>query len=167
LKDYSALLTKEFRKSKDGLSQVEWPADATAVALRLSSELAQWPPLRRNNLHPFRLKIKKLRYILQMARGRDGGLVSKLGEVKDAIGKWHDWTELCAIATEILDHRPPRNLIKQIRSTTDTKLDRALSLAVRMRSKYLGVGNKAKSSRRRKLPRMKEPVVSTAAKLAA
>ena len=73
-------------------------------------------------------------------QGRDSGLVNKLGEVKDAIGEWHDWTELAAIATEILDHRPACNLIRQIRSTTDTKLDRALSLAVRMRSKYLGIG---------------------------
>jgi CHAD domain-containing protein len=167
LKGYSTFITKSFRRSKVELSQREWSADAMAVALRLSSELAEWPPLRRNNLHPFRLKVKELRYTLQMANGRDSVLVSTLGEVKDAIGEWHDWTELAAIATETLDHRPACDLIRQIRSRVDKKLERALSLAVRMRRKYFGASNKTKSNRRPRTPRMKEAAISSAARLAA
>ena len=168
LKDYSVLIAKSFEKSsRERLSKREWPADATAIALQLSSELADWPPLRPNNLHPFRLKVKELRYVLQMAEEQDHGFVTALGEVKDAIGEWHDWTELAAIADEALDHGRGCKLIKQIRSTADAKLGRALYLAVGMRKKYLGVGNKSRSARRLKSPKMKEPILSTAARLAA
>ena len=167
MKDHSALIRRSFRKSKDGLSKHEWPANATAVALRLSSELTEWPPLKPDNLHPFRLKVKELRYILQMADDRDDRFVSTLGKVKDTIGEWHDWTELAAIATEAVDHGHACDLIKQIRSTTDAKLDRALSLAARMRRRYLGVGTKAKSGPRAKPARIKDAAVSTAARLAA
>ena len=168
LKGHSVLITKGFQKStKEDLSKREWPADATALALRLSSELADWPPLRRDNLHPFRLKVKELRYVLQTGNVQDSRLVKTLGEVKDAIGEWHDWTELAAIAREALDHDRRCKLIKQIRSRADAKFDRALSLAVRMRKRYLGVDNNTGAARRTKLTRVKDPILSTAAKLAA
>jgi CHAD domain-containing protein len=76
------------------------PADAIAFVLKLSIELATPATLNRTNLHAYRLKIKELRYVLEM--GDDPGnqeFIDKLGEVKDAIGEWHDWEELIAIAS--------------------------------------------------------------------
>jgi CHAD domain-containing protein len=168
LKDYSTFVAKEFRQSeKDSSSEREWPTDAAATVLRVSSELAKWPPLKPNNLHAFRLKVKELRYVLQLADRYDEDFVSTLGAVKDAIGEWHDWTELAAVAAKVLGHGHECVVLKQIHSNADTKLDQAISLAVRMRRKYLGIESKPRSTRRRKPASIKRPVLSTAAKLAA
>jgi CHAD domain-containing protein len=64
------------------------PADAIAFVLKLSIELATPATLNRTNLHAYRLKIKELRYVLEMAD--DPGnqeFIDKLGEVKDAIAE--------------------------------------------------------------------------------
>lgn len=50
-------------------------------------------------LHPYRLKVKELRYALQLAASHEELLIEALGEVKDSIGEWPDWCELEAIAT--------------------------------------------------------------------
>src|SRR5207253_7934757 len=79
--------------------------EAMANALKLSSELAITTKLDRKNLHPYRLKVKELRYVLQLANDADEQqFVDKLGEVKDAIGEWHDWEELITIANGVVDH---------------------------------------------------------------
>ena len=44
-------------------------AEAAALALQLRAEVRDWPSLNRENLHPFRLKVKELRYVLEMATG--------------------------------------------------------------------------------------------------
>jgi CHAD domain-containing protein len=73
--------------------QREWMTDSAAVALQLSGELAKWPRLTRDNLHPFRLKVKELRNVVRLSAD-SGELVKVLGDVKDSIGEWHDWMEL-------------------------------------------------------------------------
>jgi CHAD domain-containing protein len=64
------------------------------------------------------LKIKELRYVLEMADGpRNQEFIDRLGEIKDAIGEWHDWEELIAITVEVLDHKA--NLQTVERSESD------------------------------------------------
>ena len=58
--------------------------------------------LTQSNIHAFRLKVKELRYILQLYADADPGLVDALGEVQRRIGDWHDWQQLAEIAREIL-----------------------------------------------------------------
>jgi hypothetical protein len=54
---------------------------------------------------PTALKVKELRYVLQLSEdAQKQQLVNKLGAVKDAIGEWHDWEELIAIAANALSH---------------------------------------------------------------
>jgi CHAD domain-containing protein len=51
--------------------------------------------LRKSNLYQYRLKVKELRNLLQLAEDADQqAFIDRLGEVKDAIGEWHDW-EVC------------------------------------------------------------------------
>jgi CHAD domain-containing protein len=168
LKGYSAFIKKNVASSTATPSDNEpWPANATGVALQLSSELAKWPQLKSGNLHPYRLKVKELRYILQLSGDPDDQLVDALGEVKDAIGEWHDWTELASIATEVLDHGRSCNLLKQIRSLVKAKLNRSLSIANALRKSFHSqhaVGGTRRGARRRTL---KNPVLTTAARLAA
>jgi CHAD domain-containing protein len=79
---------------------------------------AQAATLDRKNLHAYRLKIKELRYVLEMADGpRNQEFIDRLGEIKDAIGEWHDWEELIAITVEVLDHKA--NLQTVERSESD------------------------------------------------
>jgi CHAD domain-containing protein len=116
-------------------------AQAAAAALRLESELADTSRLGRQNLHPYRLKVKELRNVLRLAKDPgDKEFVDTLGEVKDAIGEWHDWQELAAIAQKVLGHGPGCNLIRQLKQTTEKKYESALQSAEQMRKQYLAVG---------------------------
>lgn len=164
---YATLMDKRLKPAKSRTAKPsEWPADATAVALQLSSELARWPALKADNLHPFRLKAKELRYVLQLAKNSDSQFVDALGQVKDTIGEWHDWTELEGIAAKVLDHGRGCSVLKEIHSTAQEKLDHAMSIATQLRRKYLPAGEK----RGRRAPKSvppREPVMITAARLAA
>ncbi|HEX6495784.1 MAG TPA: CHAD domain-containing protein, partial [Acidobacteriaceae bacterium] len=168
LRQYSRFIGSSVTTSRKNASNDHWwPADATAIALQLSSELTAWPRLNASNLHPYRLKVKELRYVLQLAEGQDGEFIDALGEVKDVIGEWHDWNELAAVATEILEHGSRCKVLKQIRETATAKFDHALSLAESMRKRFLGAGSGHKTARRGRPTKLKEPVLITAAKLAA
>jgi CHAD domain-containing protein len=115
----------------------EAPADAMAKALRLSDELASPVVLSRNNLHGYRLKVKELRYVLQLAVGRNNkGFVDDLGAVKDSIGEWHDWRELVLVANKVLDH-PHCKLLSELRAVANRKYQIGLGLANHMRETYL------------------------------
>src|SRR5262249_36258851 len=109
-------------------------SDATpatiAKAITLASELKEPTRLSRNNLHPYRLKVRELRNVLQLSdRTGEDEFFGKLGAVKDAIGEWHDWEELITIAKQLLDHGPSCKLIKQLNMISTSKYERALSLA--------------------------------------
>jgi len=112
-------------------------SNANTFALQLCNELAAWPRLTVANMHPYRLKLKELRYTLQMAEGNDSPFVTMLEEITDAIGEWHDWNTLLKIATEVLKRDPTCTLPKAIHSTASAKRRNAQLLANTMRKKYL------------------------------
>jgi CHAD domain-containing protein len=125
------------------------PAEVAASVLQLSSDLASPKRLGRTNLHPYRLKVKELRNLLQIADNpTQPALVDQLSEVKDAIGEWHDWEELIAFATDVLDHKPACPLMSQLKRISNTKFEHALKLTETLRKKSLGT---SKSKRKRGL----------------
>jgi CHAD domain-containing protein len=128
-----------FKLSQDSRDSRYWPpAEAAATAIQLSGELKSPSTLNRNNLHPYRLKVKKLRDVLQLAeKPAEQDFIDTLGEVKDAIGDWHDWQELAAIAADLLDHGAACKLLSKLNDITREKYDHALSLTVKMRNRYL------------------------------
>lgn len=141
LKRYAGVIDKGLtRATSRPAKQSEWPADAMAVALQLSSELARWPAFKADNIHPFRLKVKELRYVLQLAENADSQFIDALGETKDAIGEWHDWTQLEGIAAKVLDHGRGCNVLKEIHSRAQEKFDHAISVATHLRREYLPAG---------------------------
>src|SRR5262249_34551890 len=102
------------------------PANSDAVprtiakAVQLSSDLNRPVRLNRTNLHSYRLKVKELRNVLQFSdQAGDRKFVDQLGEVKDAIGDWHDWETLIAIAKQSLDHDASCKLMKQLQLNRD------------------------------------------------
>ncbi|MHB1672783.1 MAG: CHAD domain-containing protein [Acidobacteriaceae bacterium] len=106
------------------------PGNAMLSELRLQRELATPARLNVENLHPYRLKVKELRYVLQMEE-QSGyqQLIKTLGEMKDAIGEWHDWQELLTITREQLPHGSKCKLLRSFQSTTEQKFNHALSVA--------------------------------------
>lgn len=145
--------------------QRKWPEDATAAALHMSRELTSWPRLSANNLHLFRLKVKELRYVLQLS-GEDNELTERLGDVKDQIGEWHDWMELDAIAKEVLSDCRNCKVITRIEQTAKQKFEVALEAAQQLRSKYFESQGGHQKQSRKKIA-FKEPVLKVAAELAA
>ena len=166
LKRYSTFIARRMTPKKSRTPEPnEWPGDAMAVAFQLSSELARWPALKASNVHPWRLKVKELRYVLQLAEDSDSRFVEALGEAKDAIGEWHDWTELEAIAKEVLDHGTGCQLVKEIHSTAQEKLDHALAVATCLRRSWLpSSGKRGRRGPQSAAPKV--PVLITTAKLA-
>ena len=130
------LLVQADKNQTNGRSKPS--VDAMATALQLSSELRTPTRLDKRNLHPYRLKVKRLRYILQMSDATDHQpFVDILGEVKDAIGEWHDSEELNTIANELLSHGKKCELLHELKTICGARYERALSLTNRMRETYL------------------------------
>src|SRR2546430_2575404 len=125
--------SKDSAAAQDGAS-----ADAMASAVKLSEELSVPATLNKSNLHPYRLKVKELRYVLQMSDSPDTrAFIESLGEVKDAIGEWHDWEELIAIAADLDEHGPNCKLVEELKKISERKYEHALSLTNHMRRDYL------------------------------
>jgi CHAD domain-containing protein len=118
-------------------------SDISAAALKLESELAAPLRLTRQNLHPYRLKVKELRNLLRMEKRRaDRAFVRTLGKVKDAIGEWHDWQELSLLAAEVLAQEGRCSLVREMKQITQQKFLSALTATEAMRADYFEVSAK-------------------------
>jgi hypothetical protein len=111
--------------------------------------------------------VKELRYVLQLANDSDHQqFVEKLGEVKDAIGEWHDWEELIGIANAVIDHGSNCKLLRELRMTSNSKFARALSLANDMRDTYFPKAS-ANASSAHDAPMLTRPVLTAISAIAA
>jgi CHAD domain-containing protein len=109
------------------------------AAMSVVRELGQWPPLDAANLHAFRLKVKNLRYTLQLDENADPGLVAALGDVQRRAGDWHDWQQLAEIAHAVLVLEQDQPLVGRIDLTVQRRFDRALAAAHALKGKYLAM----------------------------
>jgi len=141
LKEYEKLVEAVFSGEKKAplavsRSVVSQNGDDSIVAT-LMDELGHWPRLSARNIHAFRLKVKELRYVLQLYPHSDADFGDALGRVKDQIGEWHDWVQLERIAGEVLDPKEDRALLGRIGRTVQQKLAAALVVSNALRGKYL------------------------------
>ena len=140
LKDYAAIVASAASVKKPVQRALARTLDADtgsdSAEDQLMDELARWPALNYQNLHDFRLKVKELRYVLQMYPQADARLVSALGHVKDQIGEWHDWEELLRIARQVLDARTGRELLERIEASSRRRLMQALASANSLRRRF-------------------------------
>jgi CHAD domain-containing protein len=138
LKKLSRQIEKRFHRNK--LNESTGPAgkgQSAEAAATLIEELDRWPALNAENLHAFRIKVKELRYLLQLARNANPKFVEALGKLKDQIGDWHDWDQLARIAAKVLDHQDDRAALEKISTIDAKKFDQALAAARSMKSRYL------------------------------
>jgi CHAD domain-containing protein len=166
LKAYRALVKKQVKRaSQNAPNSQQWQNNAMATALELSTELADWPKLDDANLHAFRLEVKQLSYVLKLADHSDTAYLDALDNTKDAIGEWHDWSDLSAIAGKVIAHRGECPLRKQIDSIVAQKLANALSVAARLRKTFLEKAQRH-NDRVTRPAKLKPPVLITTARLA-
>ena len=139
-------------------------AEATARAIEVSETLKNPMRLDKRNLHSYRLKVKELRYILQLANNADQlEFVKKLGDVKDAIGEWHDWEELVKIGNDLLDHGAKCKLLSKLQSTCERKYSEALSMTNHMRHVFLFKTTRVVRSRPGQSPRIRPRILASVA----
>jgi CHAD domain-containing protein len=107
------------------------------TAKHVAREIAEWPAISAENIHEFRLRIKQLRYTLQLDDGSDADLLAALGTVQRRIGDWHDWEQLGEIAHEFLEPSQDQALLDEIDKVMRQKFDRALAAAKTLRRQHL------------------------------
>jgi CHAD domain-containing protein len=134
LKDYSKLVGRQFGGDK------ETTTTAAPAPQEIVEELANWPALGEENIHQFRIRVKQLRYMLQLSNAVDAKTIEDLGEVKDQVGDWHDWQELARIARQVLDPKVDQAALKRIDQVSKEKLKAALDAANAVRQRYFRDG---------------------------
>ncbi len=110
-----------------------------SAAMSVVRELGEWPRLDASNIHAFRLKVKELRYVLQLYADADADFVEALRDVQRRIGDWHDWQQLAEIARAILDAEQDVALLTRIDGIAKRKLDQALASANALRGRHLAM----------------------------
>jgi CHAD domain-containing protein len=143
LKEYSRFVASVAKhaqsSSHSGAHATRALDEIHSSAMNVMRELGDWKPLDAENLHAFRLKVKQLRYTMQLDAQADPGLVEALGDVQRRIGDWHDWRQLEEIAREVLVLEQDQALIDRIGETVKRRFDRALKAANALRGKYLNM----------------------------
>jgi CHAD domain-containing protein len=128
LKYTSSVVAKLLRREGSASNGSGVAAEATATAVKLAARLATPERLDKETLHEYRLKVKELRNVLQMAGGASSlKFIDDLGEVKDAIGELHDWEELVSIAQKVLDHGKECRLGTELKHIARQKYEHALA----------------------------------------
>jgi CHAD domain-containing protein len=141
LKQSSKMLKKAVEK--------DWgDRSGEAAPQTLISELGHWPDLTAVNLHMFRIRIKELRYMLELSAEADQTLIASLGIVKDAIGEWHDWVELLKIAQKVLDAEADGGNLKRLEDIVRERLESAVAAANHLRERYFNSEARARGNKK-------------------
>lgn len=166
LKRYRKWIEKQLAAPDQKIAE-QWSRNAMARSVLLSKEIAGWPKLRADNLHPFRLKVKELRVVSQLSPAPEQEFVDALKDVKDAAGEWHDWSELAVLAGRMLSDQGRNALVKHIASIREERLQNALTLATRLRRKYFGLAEDSRGARKMHSRGIRGPALEAAARIAA
>ena len=141
-------LKQSMKLFKKKLQDDSAAVNGEAVPQILIAELRSWPELNASNLHTFRIRIKELRYMLQLNNEADAKLMERLDDVKNAIGEWHDWLQLSRIAGKVLDPDPDSRVLNQIERIGKEKLAAALASANQLREHFFDAPTSHMSSRK-------------------
>jgi CHAD domain-containing protein len=143
LKEYSRFVASVLKRAKSdsrsGADANQSQEEIHSSAMNVMRELGDWKSLDADNLHAFRLKVKQLRYTMQLDAQADPGLVEALGDVQRRIGDWHDWRQLEEIAREVVVLEQDQALLDRIGETAKRRFDRALKAANALRGRYLNI----------------------------
>ncbi|MCI0355516.1 MAG: CHAD domain-containing protein [Acidobacteria bacterium] len=142
-----------------------------AQALRLFAKLArETGPLTDANLHQFRTRCKRVRYVAEM--GGDTreiqNVVKEFKRLQDAVGIWHDWLTLTRTADQLFAGASDSALLNALQNITRAKFVEALRTASDVKRNLLAIRVPVpRPARARKLPKPRaasHPVVRKAAR---
>jgi CHAD domain-containing protein len=112
--------------------------DAVAVALRMFASLArQVRTLTPENLHAYRTRCKRIRYVAEMAGQDAKRMVNQLKRMQDAAGDWHDWQTLTQTAESLLSRALESGLVAALRNVSNAKFVEARGVCQEVRRALL------------------------------
>lgn len=161
LKQFNAHLKKRLRLPQNDDDLL---IDPVSISLQLFTSLAAWRKIDLRSLHAYRLKVKELRYVLQLATIPETPLFEALGEVKNTIGEWHDWCELEDIAADVVSE--DRATRRQIHSIAQEKFARAIEITTQTHARYLSSAIRQHGKRRRGPVALKRAALNAVSKIA-
>lgn len=126
-------VTKRLRRAAKSLPA----SDPLAPAVRQLRALTQEPtPITEAMLHRYRILGKRVRYLAEQCpddpQARE--IVSRLKQVQDAIGDWHDWLKLTEKASKFFGDVPASGLLSTLRAITRNKFLQAVDILTRART---------------------------------
>jgi CHAD domain-containing protein len=121
---------------KDAVS----PKDFTRTALRRFQGLVRrYSELDETNLHEFRLRCKRVRYLAELDgdSARSQPVITELKRIQDSIGQWHDWVALTEVAEQVIeDSNSP--LLSALRTQRRSKFIGALRTTYEAKQRLMG-----------------------------
>ena len=122
-----------------------WPPmwvdfDPVSASLRMFARLArQTKTLTPDNLHAYRTRCKRIRYVAEMAGKAPEAkrVVSLLKRVQDAIGDWHDWVTLTGAAEELFSRSVGSAMVSALRNMANAKFVEARSAVADVRRELM------------------------------
>ncbi len=161
-------LSKELEAELTDAVQGAANSDASGVRELIAGLLAESSALTAENLHEFRKRVKKVRYVAEIA-GTGDGLASRqlatLRRMQSAAGVWHDWQTLAKKAGRALRGRDKDGGLEELLETlAEESLEKALEVCRRATGRLAKEGVEVEDSKRTFLP--KRPVRSAEAAVA-
>ena len=135
-KDLEAALADgaPFSAASESRGWAELIAGLKDEARRLSAE----------NLHDFRKRVKKVRYVVELSAKGDalaGRRVAALRRMQSAAGAWHDWQTLARQAARVLHGSDKKGELSELLQTlTEESLQHALDVCRRTTERLLKAG---------------------------
>lgn len=102
--------------------------DEVASALRMFASLARRVrTLTPENLHAYRTRCKRIRYVAEMAGPVPEArrMVNRLKAMQDAAGDWHDWQTLTQTAESLFSRALESGMVAALRNVTNAKFVQA------------------------------------------
>ncbi len=113
-----------------------------AKALRMFGKLArETGPLTDANLHQFRTRCKRVRYVAEIAGDtRDvQSVVKEFKRLQDAVGTWHDWLTLTQTADQLFSSASDSALLNALQNITRAKFVEALRTSAEVKRALLAI----------------------------
>lgn len=139
-------LSKKLEEMLDGFAPVWEGGAADEVLAQIAAVAADFPHLHHDNLHEFRKRIKKLRYIVEIFAPQHGGaarLAASLRRMAGAVGEWHDWQVLTEEASHSDGGETARTAVAEfLHAQAGRSLERALKLCRNSMARLLNANSK-------------------------
>jgi CHAD domain-containing protein len=147
VEDLSRRFLKSYRQNSQSSESGQQPA---TIALKKFVRLCEdMPQLNAGNLHDFRKKAKKARYLTesaqQSAKAKQVGAWIK--EIQDVIGDWHDWLALSEEAKVALKDQDA-DLVKHLAYQVAVFYTEALKATEQRKLRLLRAASKSKQSKK-------------------